>query len=208
MSLVQPLSFLVVQPLRLAMLTAILLTLATINTANAAPSFGEEMSVRQPDGTEVTVKAWGDEFYMRLECVNGYTLTHDADRWLVYAKLSDDGNEFVSTEIRYTANSTPPIDVPKGLRINESAVREIRRRAMEESGFDEMMREGPRRHPRVKSGLSRSVDGISAAPIEPEVVVGLVIVVEFQDVKAIHTLEHVDELFKLPYLITYRTTIT
>ncbi|MDR3012158.1 MAG: M6 family metalloprotease domain-containing protein [Chitinispirillales bacterium] len=185
--------------LRTLKLTAVcvMMLFALITTAIAAPSFGNEEKVRQPDGTEVTVRIWGDEFYHRIECINGYTLVRDAERWLVYAKLSDDGNEFVSTEIRYTDTDTPQ-DVPRGLRINDSAVREIRHRARVNLGYYEMLAEGPKRHPRVRDGVVRDIDGISAAPIEPEVVVGLVIPVEFADVRAIHTVEEIEEFFNRP----------
>ncbi len=40
----------------------------------AAPMDGEEYRLKQPDGTYVDVKVYGDEFYQRVESVDGHTL--------------------------------------------------------------------------------------------------------------------------------------
>jgi len=68
----------------------------------AAPYKGEVFRLKQPDGSYAPVKVWGDEFYRRVESLDGYTLVRDNNtRWICYADLSDDGNDFVPTDVIY-----------------------------------------------------------------------------------------------------------
>ena len=69
----------------------------------AAPYFGVEFQFDQPDGTSVPVRVYGDEFYQRVESLDGYTLIrNDQTSWIEYAILSADGNQFLPSGIRYT----------------------------------------------------------------------------------------------------------
>ncbi|MCX7725742.1 MAG: M6 family metalloprotease domain-containing protein, partial [Chitinispirillaceae bacterium] len=67
----------------------------------AAPHNGEIFELEQPDGSSVQVRVWGDEFYQRVESLEGYTLIRDKNGWICYAKLSPDSSEFISTGIIY-----------------------------------------------------------------------------------------------------------
>ncbi len=40
---------------------------------------GELFDLRQPDGSLVPVRIWGDEFYRVVESLDGYTLVRDAE---------------------------------------------------------------------------------------------------------------------------------
>jgi M6 family metalloprotease-like protein len=72
----------------------------------AAPYYGKCFNVLQPDGSRVKVKIWGDEFYQRVESLDGYTLIRDkATGWICYATLAPDGSDFVSTGIIYENNT-------------------------------------------------------------------------------------------------------
>ncbi len=56
------------------------------NCILAAPHNGDEFNLRQPDGRYVVVKVWGDEFYQRVESIDGYTLIRDPENswiWMV-----------------------------------------------------------------------------------------------------------------------------
>ena len=64
----------------------------------SAPYNGGIMDFKQPDGTIIKVKLYGDEYYMRAEGIDGYTVIRDEKTgWICYAKLSDDGTQLVST---------------------------------------------------------------------------------------------------------------
>ena len=79
----------------------IILVISTYSSALlAAPMFGEKHSFQQPDGSIIQLRLFGDEFYMRAETMDGYTVIFDEDSdWIVYADLNDDGSELVSTGV-------------------------------------------------------------------------------------------------------------
>jgi M6 family metalloprotease-like protein len=62
---------------------------------------GEPWKLKQDDGTMVDVLIWGDEYYQHVESLDGYTLMRDpVTSAIVYARLSDDGAELVSTGVK------------------------------------------------------------------------------------------------------------
>ncbi len=72
----------------------------------AAPYFGEETTALQPDGTSVTVVLWGDEYYIRAETPDGYTVVRDPETgWICYAELNADGSDMLSTGLPYEGES-------------------------------------------------------------------------------------------------------
>jgi M6 family metalloprotease-like protein len=103
----------------------------SIGAAFSAPYHGEILTLKQPDGTLVKARAFGDEYYARLESLDGHTLTQDpATRWFQYARLNAAGTGFVSTGVAYLAGgngpsakplaSTAPAGVPKNERLPTS----------------------------------------------------------------------------------------
>lgn len=54
--------------------------------------------MEQPDGSSVDVKVWGDEFHVRVEGLDGYTLARDPSTgFICYARLNADSTELVAT---------------------------------------------------------------------------------------------------------------
>lgn len=101
----------------------------------AAPYSGEIFQFKQPDGTLVEVKLYGDEFYIRGEGLNGYTVIRDEKtNWICYAQLSGTGTALLSTGIHYEGNQQNPatlktdLQLPLHLDISETAVNEERER--------------------------------------------------------------------------------
>ncbi|MCX8094333.1 MAG: hypothetical protein N3E50_09250, partial [Candidatus Goldbacteria bacterium] len=73
----------------------------------SVPFNGQIIKLKQPDGTIVSVKVWGDEFYRDMESLDGYTLIREQDTgWITYAELSPDGNEYQTTGVKYDSNKT------------------------------------------------------------------------------------------------------
>jgi hypothetical protein len=70
-------------------------------SVQAAPHWGDAFDLKQPDGSVVAVKVWGDEYYQRVESIDGYSLIRNEYGWICYADLSADGDEFVATDIVY-----------------------------------------------------------------------------------------------------------
>lgn len=105
----------------------IVLMLIAINST-ASVYNGKIQSFKQPDGTNVDVKLFGTEYYMRAEGLDGYTLIRDeATKYICYAKLSADGNSLLSTGIVYkgvknnSATLKNNLSIEKHIDVNESA---------------------------------------------------------------------------------------
>ena len=63
-----------------------------------APHRGDLFQLRQPDGTSVQVRVWGDEYYQRVETLDGYSLIRDpGSGWICYADINKSGSAFLST---------------------------------------------------------------------------------------------------------------
>ena len=101
---------------------AALLAMTGAPDAVGAPIFGEVFSHRQPDGTSVDVRIWGDEFYRVVESLDGYTLVPDPETGMAcYATLSPDGDELVSTGVPVAALLPAGLDLTPHIRINRAA---------------------------------------------------------------------------------------
>jgi len=82
--------------------------LASACAAFGAPYDGDTLTLQQPDGTLVQARAFGDEFYVRLESLDGYTLTqHPVTRRIEYARLDATAKAFEPT-------GTPYLGAPRG----------------------------------------------------------------------------------------------
>lgn len=104
----------------------ILLNLFILNIYSL-PANGLKMNVKLPDGNYVPVKVYGDEFYRRVESIDGYTLCKDSIGWVFYAKLSDDKSRFESNGVKYLGeevgsdlrNLKKHLTLPKDVRENK-----------------------------------------------------------------------------------------
>ncbi len=94
--------------------------------AHAAPMFGKEWKLKQPDQTMVDVRIWGDEYYQEVESLDGFTLVRDPVTGVIcYAQLSPDGNEYVSTGVRVGSVNPITLGLQQHLRINKDARRNL-----------------------------------------------------------------------------------
>ncbi|MBU2501124.1 M6 family metalloprotease domain-containing protein [bacterium] len=127
-------------PVCLALLCLAVLTLHT-SSASAAPVFGEVWQLKQPDGTLVDVRIWGDEFYQVVESLDGYTLTRDpATMVICYARLSSDGNTLESTGVELGSRNPATLGLTPHVRISDEAARaavdQARSRPLNQPGMD------------------------------------------------------------------------
>jgi M6 family metalloprotease-like protein len=99
--------------------------------ASAAPHYGTEMLLKQPDGSLVKVKVYGDEYYQRIESMDGYTLIRNAKGWICYAIIRNDQKDFASTDILYKGKDVSTIknfpSLKKGLALSREVVSQKRR---------------------------------------------------------------------------------
>jgi hypothetical protein len=113
--------------LGLGLLAVIMLGVAT--SAYGVPVAGEIFHLKQPDGSLVDVRIWGDEFYQVVESLDGYTLVRDPSTGIIcYADLSPDGTQLLSTGTVVTQQSTSAttgVSVPAHVRIRQETVHQI-----------------------------------------------------------------------------------
>ena len=123
--------------------------------AGAAYFENEPMTFKQPDGTEVPVRVWGDEFYQHVETPDGYTLVRNRETgWICYAELQADGMALIPTEQVYRVGGqklktmgafTTDVRPPKGIRLSRIAIDEQvaqRRRQLLEEPVDPVEESG------------------------------------------------------------------
>jgi len=122
---------------RFVLLTALAGVLFGVTTSSAAPMNGLESRYTQPDGTSITLRFFGDEFYARTETVDGYTVVFDPDTKTYYfAALSPDGNELVSTGEEVGKSDPAKRGIVRSIKINpESRAAKAKRRFEEQEVF-------------------------------------------------------------------------
>ncbi len=104
-------------------LAVLVAALAFAVAASGAPLRGETVTVREPDGSSLELRVWGDEFYSVGETLDGYTVVRDERTGLLsYAELSPDGMSLVSTGI--PAGEAIPRGLARHIRIAPEAARE------------------------------------------------------------------------------------
>jgi M6 family metalloprotease-like protein len=160
------------------------LLMAGAMTAGAAPMRGDVVSIRQPDGTSVAVRVWGDEFYAVGETLDGYAVVRDANTgMLCYAALSDDGRELVSTGT--PAGQEPPAGLEPHVRIDPDAASAQARSSRDE--FERLARESL---PTAQRSGERGPTTGS--------VVGITLLIDFDDEPATIPTSTVDDYCNLP----------
>ncbi len=73
----------------LAFVIACLVTGLFFESVTAAPAAPIEHTLIQPDGSELIVKQWGDEWSNGYETLDGYTIIQDDQDWWVFAHVVD-----------------------------------------------------------------------------------------------------------------------
>jgi M6 family metalloprotease-like protein len=153
--------------------------------------FGEALTLSQERGPDVVLVLFGDEFYARYETTDGYTAVYDFEAGLFcYAKLSNSG-ELISTGAPVTA---PP---PEGSERHLKESPEVRA-ARFEARFNK------RGYGYVGAGKSITKTFgpnqglLNGRTVNKGKVRGLVVLVDFKDVKSAVTADDVKALFNEP----------
>ncbi|MFA6186761.1 MAG: M6 family metalloprotease domain-containing protein [Phycisphaerae bacterium] len=159
-----------------------------------APYLGKEFEFHQPDGSAIAVRVWGDEFYIRAETLDGYSLVRDpVSGFICYAEVNNDGSDFISTGTPYTGQSVEQLKdsgrwplsrgngIKKGLRLKHQAVIEKADKNRHLLGRDKHGRILPAPDSGVFSAAPDQAN--SPAPLLGQVV-GLTLLIQFPDVSA------------------------
>ncbi|HSI86700.1 MAG: M6 family metalloprotease domain-containing protein [Candidatus Methylacidiphilales bacterium] len=88
------------------------------------PFFGKEFNFTQPDGTDLRVRGWGDQYYAVFEALNGYTVEQNAATgFYEYADLSKDGLKLLPTGGRPRVVKPSELGLSPRIRISREAAR-------------------------------------------------------------------------------------
>lgn len=161
--------------------SVVLLSLCISSAVFAAPYSGLQRSLKQPNGTSVDVKVFGDEFYQRVESVDGYTLIRDnRTNWICYAKLDSTNTRLVSTGVKCISATKPrTLSLNKGIKesssIISSKVNAEKSRLKVNTNFA-----APASSAQERTVANASTVGIPKNP-PPASVLGLTILIDFPD---------------------------
>ncbi|HEX9060413.1 MAG TPA: M6 family metalloprotease domain-containing protein, partial [Clostridia bacterium] len=146
----------------------------------SAPMNGINMSLIQPDNTTVPVHIYGDEYYQRMESIDGYTVMYDtSNQWISYANLDSTNTSFVSTGVKYTGIAKPStLTIPTHLKESNSVIES--KVAAERTRLQSTQLLQKETQPKLQRNVAASNAGVlSATP--PTSVVGLTILIDFPD---------------------------
>jgi len=174
--------------------------LLTVFNSFAAPYNGEEFEYTQPDGSIAIVLLFGDELHIDAESPDGYTVIVGEDGYVYYAKLSDNGSEYVSTGVRYAKNSIAPA-VQKRMRISQYSAQEKRKKNRKALGTPE---DGELYYNPANDKARMDASIAQPAPGDTTHIKGITLVIQFpakngsNAIPATVTREHVDSVFNYP----------
>jgi M6 family metalloprotease-like protein len=178
----------------LNLLLALALTIGWVHAAPYGPN-GMEIEWTQPDGSKISLRVFGDEFYSRTETPDGYTVVyHPADKAYHFARLSNDGQRLIPSGRR--VNGRPPAGLAKHLEISPEARRIVWKERYEKLAPNERtnwskrvqaarQRKGldaqvPAAEPTAGDGGTNRTSSAAFAPVTGSYV-GLTILVQFPD---------------------------
>ena len=151
----------------------------------SSPFMGDHFKFKQPDGTEVELRGWGDQHYAVFETLDGYTVAKNpGNGFFEIAKVSDDGTLLETVPGPRGHLDGRSMGIRAGVRINREAARA--------QGMEGAFRMGGRRcddRRRNRSNFIRAaalMEGPMMAPPQRDTTgdfTGLCLLIEFPDEK-------------------------
>jgi M6 family metalloprotease-like protein len=172
-----------------------------------APFDGELFTFYNPDGSEVRVRGWGNQFAAVFETLDGYTVIKDARTgFYQYATLSPDRQRLVPSGIQVSDREAGPPHVPQHVRAPRATVRADVEALREASGVEPRWQVRRRQRQARQRAAAESAGDTeeSEDSDDPEAAgttgdyVGLVILVEFPDVPGTITHSQVNDFCNTP----------
>jgi M6 family metalloprotease-like protein len=120
----------------------LLLAAMMSGVAQAAP-FDTTILYRQPDGTEISLHAAGDDFHADVETLDGYSVVFDpATKAYRYAVLSPDGTDLVPSGVMVGRGAPGALGIARHLRAAPETRRA--RARLRQTRWEEALEIGPR----------------------------------------------------------------
>jgi M6 family metalloprotease-like protein len=158
------------RPQRLGLVSCLVAGAALCVSARADVVVGKVLPLKQPDGTLIQTRIWGDEYYTVVETLDGYTLVRDPQTgFICYARLADDGNNLLSTGVVVARADPATLGLMPHLRIHPAAAAAQAQAAR--ADFQRRMAEGPWAPP-----AGRGVRGPTVGNVQ-----GICLIIDFSD---------------------------
>ncbi len=156
------------------------------------PYVGREFTFTEPDGTQIRVRGYGNQFAAVFETLDGFTVAKDPETGFHhYAQVSPDGTQLEPTGPRVASADPAELDLPRHARPAPEAARERARDAIRQTGVTPRWVQRRRsRKPRTPAPPSDGEDepgdrGTALAAPDAQAVgsyVGLCLLIRFPDV--------------------------
>ena len=167
-----------------------------------SPFVGEIFTFQNPNGSDVTLHGWGNQFAAVFETLDGYTAVKAPDGYYEYAKLTDDGETLQPSGARIGETDPKTLALPQHLRLTHEATRAYAARARAEVGsiprWMERRQEVRARH---IAQAHVSEEGPEAAPPSGTTTgdyLGLVLLIDFSDFPQTISRQEVDDFCNKP----------
>ena len=143
--------------------------------------YGTPYTFTQPDGDTVSVRLFGNDYYIHAESVDGYTLIHDPnDGYICYALTTADSLEYASSGIRYRGGDAPKavtMIVAPHQRISSDAIEQKIAETKEMLGVQNEYNK-----PQLRSATAM-----------PDTVYGVTVLIDFPDCKFPLSMDEIDK---------------
>jgi M6 family metalloprotease-like protein len=167
------------------------------------PFSGEEFTFYNPDGSEIRVRGWGDQFAAVFETLDGYTVVKDPESgFFHYAALSEDKASLVPSGTRVGEREPQLLNLPQHVRIRADAAKAKAQAAQKATGVRPRWQQ--RRQQRRQQGASAEseTEAEEAEPPLPAATVGnyvgLCLLIQFPDVPGTITQQEVTDYCNQP----------
>jgi len=172
----------------------------------SVPFAGKEFTFHNPDGSEITVLGWGNQFAAVFETLDGYTVLKDPDSgYFHYAEPTSDLRDMVASGTPVGAADPSALGIPQHLRLPQASARAKARAARDVQGPRrrwEVRREQQRARQQQAALEEDSGEGVLRAPGPAAgttgVRVGLCLLLQFPDVPGTITKAQVTDFCNKP----------
>ena len=147
------------------------------------PYTGEEFTLFNPDGSEIRVRGWGDQFFAVFETLDGYTVVKDPESgFFHYAVLSPDKTVLLPSGMRVGDVPPPQLALPQHIRIDRNAAKMQAKTAQDATGVRTRWETRRDERRQQRAGMTPAADEEEPLAVTVGSYVGLCLLVQFPDV--------------------------
>lgn len=157
---------------------------------------GKEFTLHQPDGTQLAVRGWGDQYHAVFQTLDGFTVIQDpVSGFYQYAQASSDHEDLKPTGVRLGAADPTRLGLAPGANVTRAAALA---KAREHPGMPPGTSRWEQRRKQAKDMLRMAAlsGGVLRAPPQRTTVgtyVGLCLCIQFPDVPGTISQQQVDD---------------